>query len=272
MGSPLAFSAPAGGGQPKLEHAYLELHEPSADGSMSTPGAKLGRIDFQFNPKELSVTKAAQWTRASGRGNDKSGPPQYNGPQPSKLSLEMFFDASATQDDSVVKAVEQLFACCVPTANSFQQKKGSPPWVLFRWGGLTGFLAYVSSVAVKYTLFTSGGTPVRATVSATLEELAGAPAGQNPTSGSLVAHRVHTAVEGDSLAAVAYREYGNAALWRAIAWANDIDDPMRLPPGTRLLLPALSEITSPHGAARQDGAKDARQDGRRRQGEAADAR
>lgn len=252
MGSPLGFSAPAtggAGGQPKLEHAYLQLHEPSADGSMSTPGAQLGRIDFQFNPKELSVTKAAQWTRASGRGNDKSGPPQYNGPQPSKLTLEMFFDASAKQDDSVVKAVEQLFACCVPTEASFQQKKGSPPWVLFRWGGLTGFLAYVSSVAVKYTLFTAGGTPIRATVTATLEELAGAPSGQNPTSGALTAQRVHTAVEGDSLAGIAYKEYGNAALWRAVAEANDIDDPTRLLPGTRLMLPALTDMTKPAARA-----------------------
>lgn len=247
MSSPVAFNATGSGGggtRPKLEHAYLQLHEPSADGSFAKPGAQLGKIDFQFNPKELTLAKSAAWTRASGRGNKKSGPPQYNGPQPSKLSLEMFFDASDRQDNSVVKTVEQLFACCVPTDASFQQKKGSPPWVLFRWGGLTGFLSYVSSVSVKYTLFTSGGLPVRATCSVTLEELSGDAPGQNPTSGSLVPQRVHITVEGDTLAGVAYREYGIAATWRAVADVNGIDDPMRLPPGTRLLLPTLSEITS----------------------------
>ena len=116
---------------------------------------------------ELSLSKSAHWTRATGRGNKRSAPPQYQGPQPSTLSLEMFFDATDTQDNSVVKRVEQLFACCVPTATSHDQKKGSPPWVLFRWGGLTGFLAYISSVTAKYTVFTADGMSSRvgATVS-----------------------------------------------------------------------------------------------------------
>ena len=54
--------------------------------------------------------------------------------EPSKLTLEMFFDASDTQDDTVVKTVEQLFACCVPTEESHQAKIGCPPWVIFHWG------------------------------------------------------------------------------------------------------------------------------------------
>jgi hypothetical protein len=244
--SPVAFDAtdtgsPGGGARPKLEHAYLQLHEPSSDGSLSKPGAQIGKIDFQFNPKELSLAKSASWTRASGRGNKKSGPPQFNGPQPAKLSLEMFFDASDTQDSSVVKTVERLFACCVPTDASHEQKKGSPPWVLFRWGGLTGFLAYVSSVTVKYTLFTSSGLPVRATCTVTLDELAGEAPKQNPTSGGLVPRRLHVVIEGDTLAGIAYREYGNALMWRALATINGIDDPMRLRPGTRLLLPTAEE-------------------------------
>jgi hypothetical protein len=248
--SPVAFDAtdtgsPDGvGGRPKLEHAYLQLHEPSSDGSLSEPGAQLGKIDFQFNPKELSLAKSASWTRASGRGNKKSGPPQFNGPQPAKLSLEMFFDASDTQDSSVVKNVERLFGCCVPTSASHEQKKGSPPWVLFRWGGLTGFLAYVSGVTVKYTLFTSSGLPVRATCTVTLEELAGEAPKQNPTSGGMVPRRLHVVVEGDTLAGIAYREYGNAPMWRALAKINRIDDPMRLRPGTRLLLPTAEEAHS----------------------------
>lgn len=244
--SPVAFTAAgdAASTPGRLEHAYLQLHEPSSDGSLSTPGAQLDTIQFQFNPKELSVAKSAKWTRASGRGNKKSGPPQYNGPEPSKLTLEMFFDASDTQSSDVVDSVEKLFSCCVPTDSSYDQKKGSPPWVLFRWGGLTGFLAYVSNVTAKYTLFTSGGKPVRATCTVTLEELSGDAPRQNPTSGGLVPRRVHVAVEGDTLAGIAYKEYGLAAMWRAIADANGIDDPMRLRPGARLLLPTSAEIGS----------------------------
>lgn len=247
MPASTAMSATGGGstgGRSNLAHAFLLPHEPNPSGDLSKPGAKLARIDFQFNPKELSLSKAAKWARETGKGNKKAGPPQYQGPQPSKLTLEMFFDATAKQDDSVVTRVEALFACCVPTGSSHDKKKSSPPWVLFRWGGLTSFLAYVSSVTAKYTVFTATGLPIRAVCTVTLEELAAEPGGQNPTSGALTPRRVHTVVEGDTLPSIAYLEYGDASMWRAVARANDIDDPLRLPAGRDLLLPSAEDLTA----------------------------
>ncbi|GAA2724067.1 CIS tube protein [Cellulomonas aerilata] len=248
--SPKSGSA-ASAQRPSLEHAYLQLFEPSKDGSLTKPGPKLDRLEFQFNPKELTLAKTASWSRETGKGNKKSGPPQYNGPQPSKLTLEMFFDASGTQDGSVVARVERLFTCCVPTQATHQQKKGSPPWVLFRWGDLTGFLAYISSVQAKYTLFTSSGLPIRAVCTVTLDELAGETPKQNPTSGGLVPRRLHVVVDGDTLAGIAYAEYGDATLWRAVAAVNRVDDPTRLRPGVHLLLPTVDELD--RGPAGWDG-------------------
>jgi nucleoid-associated protein YgaU len=49
-------------------------------------------------------------------------------------------------------------------------------------------------------------------------------------------------VGGDSLASVAFKEYGDAAAWRALAAYNRIDDPLRCAPGTRLLLPSPEEL------------------------------
>lgn len=248
--SPAAAAAAGGaagrGGEKALElsHAYLELFEPSIDGSLDKPGPRFGQIDFQFNPKELTMGKSASWARQTAKGNGKAGPPQYKGPMPSKLSLEMFFDASGKQDDAVVQRVKALFDCCTPTEASLKQHKGSPPWVMFRWGELTGFHAYISSVQVKYTLFTAAGLPVRATCTVTLEEIAGNPPKQNPSSGGVVPRRVHVLVEGDTLAGIAYREYGDPSLWRAVAAANGIDDPMHLRPGSSVLLPAVDELTS----------------------------
>lgn len=236
-------AATASSGTPtKFEKAYLQLYEPSRDGSLSKPGAPLQRVEFQFNPKELTVAKTARWARATGTGNTRSGPPQYNGPEPSKLNLELFLDASEKQNDAVVKTVELLLGCCVPTSSSHDQKRDSPPWVIFRWGGVTGFLAYISSVSAKYTLFTGSGVPIRAVVAVVLEELAGQPPGQNPTSGGLVPRRVHVMAEGDTLPALAYREYGRPDLWRELAEVNDIDDPFRIELGRTVLLPAVEEL------------------------------
>jgi LysM repeat protein len=248
MSAPLAFAAASAGptagagAQPKVEHAFLELRDPPMDRKSLQPGPTRGRITFQFNPKDLTLSKAAKWGRDAQKGAKKSAVPQFSGPEPSKLSLEMFLDASDTQDDSVVKTVEQLFACCVPTDETHQNKNGCPPWVVFHWGAVTSFTAYVKSVSVKYSLFTPGGMPVRGTATVNLEEIAGEQQGQNPTSGALSARRVHTVVAGDSLPSIAWREYGDPTIWRVVARANDIDDPLRLRAGTSLVLPAPEEI------------------------------
>ena len=248
MSAPLGFAAAGagaatgGGATPKVEHAFLELRDPPMNKRSLTPGPPRGRIEFQFNPKDLTLSKSAKWGRDAQKGGKKSAVPQFGGPEPSKLALEMFLDASDTQDDRVVKTVEQLFACCVPTDETHQAKIGSPPWVVFHWGAITSFTAYVKSVSVKYTLFTAGGLPIRGTATVNLEEIAGEQSGQNPTSGTLAARRVHTVVTGDSLASIAYREYGDPTVWRAVAAANDVDDPLRLRAGTVLVIPAPEEL------------------------------
>ena len=236
---PTAYSA----GAPKnLQHAKLAVHDPPQSGSTALPGGWLYDIDFQFNPKELSLTKNAKWQREAQRNAKKSGPPEFKGPDPCKLTVEMFIDATDNMGNRVVNTVEQLFSCCVATEETRKNGKGSPPWVKFIWGGMTGFPAYVSSVTAKYTLFTPAGVPVRAVCTVNLEEISGELGGQNPTSGALAAQDTHVLVTGDTLHSLAFRAYGNAELWRKIAAANDIDDPMRLRPGARLLLPARDEI------------------------------
>jgi nucleoid-associated protein YgaU len=225
-----------------VQRASLKLY----DSSPTTGGRKLdgqtGSIDFQFNPKEVTIAKTAKWERKTARGAKKAGPPEFSGAEPCKLTLEMFFDASGNHDGSVVAAVEKLFGCCVPTEESRGKNKASPPLVVFSWGTITSFPAFVTSVSAKYTLFASNGTPIRATCSVSLEEMPGDPGKQNPTSGGIAARKSHHVVAGDTLAHLAYAEYGDARLWRTLAEFNGIDDPMRVAAGTDVLLPAIEEL------------------------------
>ncbi|MFI5706790.1 peptidase M23 [Kribbella sp. NPDC051620] len=226
-----------------LAKAYLELHEAMPNkGAGAKLGASKGRIAFQFNPNELTVKKAAKWNSEPARGSKKAAPPEFQGPEPGKLTLEMFFDATDKMDDSVLKAVKSLFACCVPTDQSVGKSKPVPPLVVFHWGALDFFPSFITSVSAKYSLFTPEGTPVRATCTVDLQEMPSLTAKQNPTSGSLTARRTHVLLEGETLAAVAYAEYGDPAMWRPLAEANDIDDPQRLTPGRTVLLPSAEEL------------------------------
>jgi hypothetical protein len=225
------------------EHAFLDTYEPKhvKNGSPQL-GSPKGRIAFQFNPKEVSITKSATWKRDSTK-NKTAAPPEYIGPEPCKLTLEMFFDASMNGGVDVVTSVDALFACCVPYKKFNKNEHPMPVLVVFNWGNVSSFAAYVSQVQAKYTRFAADGRPIRAVCTVNLEEIdVSDPPKQNPTSGTRSPDDVHVLVAGERLAHVAHGQYGDPTLWRPLAAYNGIDDPLRVPDGTRLLLPRLDVL------------------------------
>ena len=104
------------------------------------------------------------------------------------------------------------------------------------------FASFITSVSAKYTLFSADGMPIRAVCSVSMEEMPGEPFKQNPTSGGFDVRRVHRTVAGDTLASLAWSEYGDATQWRALAVYNAVDDPMRLAVGAVLMLPTPEEL------------------------------
>lgn len=236
----------ANGARPQMERAKLDMYEAKhrSPGAGADPGASLGSISFQFNPKELSIQKSAKWERKPARGSKTAGPPEFNGAEPCKLTLEIFFDATAKNAGGVVAAVEQLFSCCVPTSDTVGKKKAMPPLVVLRWGRTTSFPGFVTQVSAKYSLFSADGTPIRATCSVSIEEMPPPEPRQNPTSGGVAAHSSHVLVAGDSLASLAYAEYGDPTMWRAVAAFNGIDDPARIREGTAIVLPPPEHLLS----------------------------
>jgi nucleoid-associated protein YgaU len=201
------------------------------------------RLEFRFNPKEYSVNKAAAWTRPTNKGAKSSTRPEFGGVQPQTVQLELFFDDWEGKGD-LVQDINTLLGWLKPSDKSIDTKKPEPQ-LLHLEGGNTGplsqFKGVLKSVNAKYTMFKNNGTPVRATVTIALEEFPTDPKKTNPTSGSLAARRTHVAIAGDSLHSIAFAEYEDPALWRGLARFNDIDDPLRLKPGTRLLIPTADE-------------------------------
>lgn len=235
----------SGGGAGKsLVRATLAIHEPPV-GTSTSPGALIRTFDLDFNPSQLTIGRRAQW-KVTPTAAVRDGPtPEFMGPEAREMGVEVFLDSSDEPgSNSVLRKVESLLECCQVTAKSIAAKQPSPPWVVFQWGSFSTarFTAYVSSVEAAYSLFGTTGVPIRATCQLRLHEIPSRTEGQNPTSGALSARRVHRVVAGDSLQSLAWREYGSTAAWRAIAEANDIDDPGSLPNGTELVLPAAEEV------------------------------
>lgn len=214
----------------KLQRAFLALSEPSTTGGRRPMGGD--RIEFGFNPDEFTLERTAEWNAEPSKSPVM---PEYTGTRPATVSLEMFLDASEGGD--ITARVAKLFSCVEPHPKTTRDKP-SPPFVSFGWGRQTYLdRAIVRSVSVRYTRFRSDGAPIRAVATVVLEEIRPATPRQNPTSGGLEARTERTVRAGDTLASIAYQELGTPLAWRTIARANGIDDPFRIPPGRRLLVP-----------------------------------
>jgi phage tail protein X len=226
-----------------LAKAYLELLEPSTSGL----GSPYATVWFRFNPKEYSVDRSSNWSAKPATADPDGTKSEFLNAQPRSMKLEMFFDGTELRNPVALRRdIALLFTTTVPHPSTIRRPPPSPPFVIFAWGMTRSFVAFVKQLGVKYTMFLPDGTPVRATANLTLEEIPPKALAQNPTSGGAGTLRTHTVVDGDSLQSLAYREYGSPAAWRAIAEANGIDDPLRLPAGSSLLMPAAD---SPRGPA-----------------------
>jgi len=218
-----------------LERAFLRVVDGDVD---------VTEIEFSFNPAEYTIAKSSNWTRPQMKGGKKTGKPEFNGANPQTLQMEIFLDQSAGGVESVHAAVATLLTWVQPTTSSVAKKKPQPPILIFEWGlndALAEFRAYLKQVSAKYLMFDQGGNPTRATANITLEEAPVPPAKQNPTSGAVHGRRSHVLIEGENLAVLAWREFDDPQLWRAIAAFNGIDDPIRIRPGTRVLIPTADE-------------------------------
>jgi hypothetical protein len=203
-------------------------------------------LRFRFNPKEYSISKAATWNRPTNKGAKHSTTPEFGGVQPQTVQMELFFD-DWEGDGDLVRDIETLLGWLKPTDKSIGNKKPQPQALRFQWGGqapLAEFKGFLKSVSAKYTMFKPDGTPVRATAQITLEEIPNDAKRQNPTSGAIAGRRSHVVAAGDSLHSLAFHEYDDPALWRGLAAFNGIDDPLRLPTGTRLLIPTADEAAA----------------------------
>lgn len=213
--------------------------------SLPIPG--LGKEDkdeeltFMFNPTEYKISQSVNVVRSNSTWKP-GGKLEYTGTSAMTVSMQLFFDDFASARGDVTPKITKLLGWQMPNTEDEKNKK-PPPLVKFEWGNkqLTDFTGVITTLNINYTVFRKDGTPLQAKVDLTLEGTKELEPGKNPTSHAIDMRRVHTVVEGETIASVAYAELGRAGYWRAIADANGIDDPLRLRPGQALLIPSAAD-------------------------------
>jgi hypothetical protein len=203
-------------------------------------------ITCMFNPTEYSISKTNNWKEDKQTG--KNVPKfDYGGGGPKTLTMQLFFDCFEEKGKDISKELNELWKLALVDKSKrppHDDKRARPPLCFVQWGQHWEFTAAVTSLKVRYSLFREDGRPVRATADVTfveaLDDKQKESRGTNPTSYAEPGHRRREVAPHDTLAWIAYEEYGDSALWRAIAEANQIDDPLGLKPGQLLAIPPVS--------------------------------
>jgi hypothetical protein len=186
------------------------------------------KISVMYNPEEFKLDQGNTFAEAGIPGLN-APPIQYVRGRARTLTMDLFFDTYESGQD-----VRVYTGQVVNLLNTLPQTK-APPVLLFSMGRFN-FECVLVDAGQRYTMFLRDGTPVRATLSTRFQEYVrvditiqqglfiGPPSLQNY-------------IQGQTLSGLASDYLGNPSQWRAIAQANNIDDPFHIPPGTPLVIP-----------------------------------
>jgi Contractile injection system tube protein/LysM domain len=228
----------------RLSHARLVAHWQKGDEI----------IEFKINPTELTFDKGVQIAEIAIPGLD-SPLLQFVRGHNEKLSLDLFFDTTedgmGVNATSVTTLTDRVYGLL-----KSEPDRHAPPVCTFYWnanfpgahisakaGGnqrRTSFACILESVKQKFTLFSPQGVPLRATLTVSLREYKifdVQPYQQNPSSPNRT--HISTITRHETLSGIAGLFYGRPGEWRAIADANNINDPRRISAGMTVVVPPI---------------------------------
>jgi hypothetical protein len=150
-------------------HAKARLTIGSLDDSELT-------VVAHYNPAELAVKKDVPWVAKGEQGSPErptsstQDSHQFNGAPTRSMSLELLFDGYETNTsvDSIVEKLEAMTAVRDP--ESIDPEMRRPHFCIVVWGEGKPFRCIITSLNVRYTMFSTHGRPLRAVCSVELQE------------------------------------------------------------------------------------------------------
>jgi len=218
------------------------------------------RMEVQFNPTDLTFNKTAQFAEIAIPGLD-APVQQFVRGGTETLSLELFFD---TTDDGMAKNATSVTTLTDRFYQLVKQDREThaPPKCLFVWGSPQTqelaevanwlwvslapfwFTCIVESVDRKFLLFSPEGIPLRARLTVKLREYQTVE--QMVTNLNSADHtKARVLKRKERLDQLSATEYETPGEWRRIAEENDIDNPLKIAPGTILNLPPMRPGSEP---------------------------
>lgn len=188
-------------------------------------------IPVLFNPSEYSMEKSNEFANINIPGLE-SPLLQFVRGGLETLSMDLFFDSYEENKDV------REYTDKITDLLNIDPGLHAPPILRFIWASLH-FTCVLARAAKRFTMFRSDGIPVRATLGVTFNEYQTATTGKEKPLESRDRTKRYVLKQGDSLWQIAAKEYGDPAMWRAIAEANEIDNPRILETGKEIVIPPV---------------------------------
>jgi hypothetical protein len=138
-------------------------------GSLDAPTANFTVI-AQYNPKELDLAKSSTWQ--DNAAINAAVELEFRGNPSRTLALELFFDGNESN-----KSIEPHIQALQELASPRDEDSKDPEWsrphlcvVVWNDGEMPKFKCVIESIAVKYTMFSPQGRPLRAVCQVKLKE------------------------------------------------------------------------------------------------------
>ena len=157
-------------------------HAPTAKLTIGSADDTTLSVVAHYNPKEIDVALQTNWedemalnSMVADKHRDIVHDIQYTGSPARSMALELFLDyyePYGTERVSVEEVVQRLNLLASPRdEHSDNPQLRRPHMCLVAWGaGRRAFRCVIESLAVKYTMFSRDGVPVRAVCTLKLKE------------------------------------------------------------------------------------------------------
>jgi hypothetical protein len=211
------------------------------------------RIGCLLNPRSLTVQRMGGIRQRQAISGPVSGgwlkddPLVFTGGGRTELTLDLLFDVtlpgSTIQTQDVRELTRPLWE--LTERSPFSDGFACYPQVRFVWGKAWNVPGVIATVAERLEHFTMQGEPRRSWLRLKLirvEESEPSSGGQSVRPPSLGVEEgnvevFHALVGDERLSDVSNAYYGDSSLWRLIADANGLEDPLHVPAGAVLRIP-----------------------------------
>jgi Contractile injection system tube protein len=141
---------------------------------MPATGETAKKIEFMFNPTELKFSRSVNIEQSAGSHTDTGqNRTSFKHPNPYELNISnIMLDTyeNAAGQRSVLQPLKP-FTDAVAYATGGDGQARRPPVYLFTWGQNTYLRCFIKSCNFRLTMFLPDGTPVRAVIDLSLEQV-----------------------------------------------------------------------------------------------------